>query len=66
MSSTEWKKENTTKITCSILNKTGIPDALKEACEAQGVTRNAYTAEALRQRLAREGYLNRVFPQDSE
>lgn len=61
-----WNKENIVTIGCSVSIKSGIPDALQAAITAQGVTKNAYTVEALRQRLVKEGYLQRTLPGDSE
>lgn len=61
-----WNEKNVVVITCNVNIKSGIPDALQAAITAQGVTKNAYTIEALRQRLVKEGYLQRTLPGDSE
>ena len=65
-SSIRWDAKNIVKITCSIPIKTGIPVAAQIAADEQGVTRSAYVTEALRQRLVKEGYLQRTLPGDSE
>lgn len=56
----EWKKENGMQIGIYIPNKSGIPDALLEAIELEKTTKNAYCLKALRNQLAKDGYLHQI------
>lgn len=62
----EWQKANRIVVALTIPNKSGIPDALLQAIEDMGVTKNAYCLEAVRQRLVRDGYLEKVLPGDGD
>ena len=56
MSSEQWKKENTLQIGGRIQNSTGIPAAMAAAMADSGLTKNAYTIQAIREKLIRDGY----------
>lgn len=56
MSSNEWKRENTSRITIGIANTCGIVQALQRAIEEQEVTKHSYITQAIREKLIRDGY----------
>lgn len=52
-----WKAEHTTWVSIRIQNSSGIPDALKNALQKMGKTKNSYIIEAIREKLIRDGYM---------
>lgn len=52
----KWEKENTMRVNLKIRNDSGIPQAI-ERLRSNGISANAYTIEALAEKLRRDGYL---------
>lgn len=52
-----WKAEHTTWVSIRIQNSSGIPDALTNALQGAGKSRNAYIIDAIREKLIRDGYM---------
>ena len=59
MSTDKWQKENTQFIGIRIQNSSGIPAALNKALEESGKTKNAYIIESIREKLIRDGYMQK-------
>lgn len=59
-SQADWQKKNTVMIGLRIQNASGIPNALEYALIDSGKTKNAYIIDAIREKLIRDGYLQKI------
>lgn len=57
MSTTEWKKKNTSQYPIRFTNSSGIPAAIRMAAEDTGIADSTYIRQAIIEKLIRDGYL---------
>jgi len=60
----DWKKANTLSIQLNVANSTGIPSAIRAACEATGMTVSQYARNAIVQALEWDGFNPENFKPD--
>lgn len=58
MSNYAWKKENMSQFNLRFTNASGIPAAIVEAAEKQGIAPVEYLKTIIRKQLISDGYLS--------
>lgn len=58
MSNYAWKKENTTRYFLQFTNASGVPAAVSQAAEKQGLAPVEYLKTIIREKLIADGYLS--------
>lgn len=58
VSTNAWKKENTSQFNLRFTNASGIPAAVSQAAEKQGLAPVEYLKTIIREKLIADGYLS--------